>query len=177
MKVALYARVSTKDGEQTPENQLLLLRQYAHQRGWELVREYVDLASATDLRGREQWRELLDQVRKGGVNLVAVVKLDRAFRSAKDTYDTLAYDTLAYLDAHHVGFVAVTQPVDTTTSTGKLIIGVLAAVAEFERSLIIERTLEGLARAKAQGKRLGRPPGSKDKLKRGRRGYLLRYAK
>jgi DNA invertase Pin-like site-specific DNA recombinase len=172
MKVALYARVSTKDGEQTPENQLLLLRQYAHQRGWELVREYVDLGSATDLRGREQWRELLDQVRKGGVNLVAVVKLDRAFRSAKDTYDTLAY-----LDAHHVGFVAVTQPVDTTTSTGKLIIGVLAAVAEFERSLIIERTLEGLARAKAQGKRLGRPPGSKDKRKRGRRGYLLRYAK
>ena len=103
---------------------------------------------------------------------MAVVKLDRAFRSAKATYDRLAY-----LDAHHVGFVAVTQPVDTTTSTGKLIIGVLAAVAEFERSLIIERALEGLARARAQGKRLGRPPGSKDKRKRSRRGYLLRYAK
>ena len=105
MKVALYGRVSTKDGDQTPENQLLLLRQYADQRGWETVHEYVDLASATDLRGRSQWRELLEQVRKGGLDLVAVVKLDRAFRSAKDTYDTLAY-----LDTHHVGFVAITQP-------------------------------------------------------------------
>ena len=172
IKVALYARVSTKDGDQTPENQLLLLRQYANQKGWEAVHEYVDLASATDLRGRAQWRELLGQVRKGGLDLVAVVKLDRAFRSAKDTYDTLAY-----LDAHHVGFVAITQPVDTTTSTGKLIIGVLAAVAEFERSLIIERTLEVLTQAKAQGKHLGRPTGSKDKRKRSRRGYLLRYTK
>ncbi len=172
MRLAIYARVSTKDGDQTPENQLLLLREYAKQRDWQVVGEYVDLASATDLRGRSQWRRLLDQVRMGGIDLVAVVKLDRAFRSAKDTYDTLAY-----LEVHQVGFVAITQPVDTTTSTGKLIIGVLAAVAEFERSLIIERTLEGLARAKAQGKRLGRPPGSKDKRKRSRRGYLLRYAK
>lgn len=70
-------------------------------------------------------RDLLVQVRKGGVDLVAVVELDRAFRSAKDTYDTLAY-----LDTHRVGFVDITQPVDTTSSTGKLIIGVLAAVAE-----------------------------------------------
>ncbi len=53
---------------------------------------------------------------------------------------------------------------------GKLLLGVLAAVAEFEKALIIERTKEGLARAKAQGKRLGRPPGSKDKRKRSKRG-------
>ena len=102
---------------------------------------------------------------------MAVTKLDRAFRSAKDTYDGLSF-----LDQHKVGFVAITQPIDTSTSTGKLILGVLAAVAEFERELIVERTREGLARARAEGKRLGRPPGAKDKKKRSRRGYLIRWA-
>lgn len=134
--------------------------------------EYGDEASAGDLKRRVAWRELLDFARRGGADLVVVTKLDRAFRSAKDTYDNLAY-----LDTHNVGFVAATQPIDTTTSTGKLLLGVLAAVAEFERALIVERTLEGLARAKKEGKKLGRPPGAKDSTKRSRRGYLLRYSK
>ena len=171
MKVAVYARVSTRDGEQDPDTQLYALREYTAQRGWIIVCEFVDQASATDLRGRTAWRSLLERVRKGGIDLVLVTKLDRAFRSAKDTYDNLAY-----LDSHNVGFVATTQPIDTSTSTGKLLLGVLAAVAEFEKALIVERTKEGLARAKAQGKRLGRPPGSKDRKKRSRRGYLLRWA-
>ena len=171
-RVAPYARVSTRDKDQDPETQLYALRDYAAQRGWEIVVEYVDQASATDLRGRTAWRDLLEHVRTGGIDLVLVTKLDRAFRSSKDTYDNLAY-----LDQHKVGFIATTQPIDTSTSTGKLLLGVLAAVAEFERALIVERTLEGLSRAKAQGKILGRPPGSKDKVKRRRRGYLMRWAK
>jgi DNA invertase Pin-like site-specific DNA recombinase len=172
MRVALYSRVSTKDKEQTPETQLYTLREYVKGRGWQVVREYVDQASATNLRERTAWRGLLDHVRKGGVDLVLVTKLDRAFRSSKDTYDNLAY-----LDEHKVGFIAITQPIDTSTSTGKLLLGVLAAVAEFERNLIVERTQEGLSRARAAGTRLGRPPGAKDRNKRSRRGYLLRYAK
>jgi DNA invertase Pin-like site-specific DNA recombinase len=172
MKVAVYARVSTKDKDQTPETQLYALREYVKGRDWQVVKEYVDQASATNLRERTAWRELLDHVRKGGIDLVVVTKLDRAFRSAKDTYDSLAY-----LDQHKVGFIATTQPIDTSTSTGKLLLGVLAAVAEFERNLIVERTQEGLARARSQGKRLGRPPGAKDGKKRSRRGYLLRYAR
>ena len=68
MKIAVYARVSTRDGEQDPETQLYGLRQYAAQRGWEIVREFVDQASATDLRGRLAWRELLEHVRKGGID-------------------------------------------------------------------------------------------------------------
>ena len=171
VRVILYARVSTRDKDQSPETQLFLLRQYAAQQGWQIIREYVDQASATDLRGRVAWRELLEHARRGGFDLVLVVKLDRAFRSAKDTYDNLAY-----LDNHNIGFVAATQPIDTSTSTGKLLLGVLAAVAEFERALIVERTKEGLDRAKSQGKQLGRPPGSKDKKKRSRRGYFARWA-
>lgn len=171
MRVVLYARVSTKDKEQTPETQLYALREYVAARGWQVVKEYVDLASATNLRERTAWRQLMDDVRKGGIDLVLVTKLDRAFRSAKNTYDDLAY-----LDQHKVGFIATTQPIDTSTSTGKLLLGVLAAVAEFERALIAERTLEGLARAKAEGKRLGRPPGVKDGKQRKKSGYFSRWA-
>ncbi len=105
MKVAVYARVSTRDGEQNPVTQLYALREYVAQRGWIIVCEFVDQASATDLRGRTAWRNLLERVRKGGIDLVLVTKLDRAFRSAKDTYDNLAY-----FDRHNVGFVATTQP-------------------------------------------------------------------
>ena len=117
-RVALYARVSTRDKDQDPETQLYALRNYAAQRGWEIVVEYVDQASATDLRGRTAWRDLLEHVRTGGIDLVLVTKLDRAFRSSKDTYDNLAY-----LDQHKVGFIATTQPIDTSTSTGKLLLG------------------------------------------------------
>jgi DNA invertase Pin-like site-specific DNA recombinase len=172
LRIALYARVSTRDKDQTPETQLYALREYVAARGRQTVKEYVDQASATNLRERTAWRELLEQVRKGGIDLVLVTKLDRAFRSAKDTYDNLAY-----LDQHKVGFIATTQPIDTSTSTGKLLLGVLAAVAEFERNLIVERTLEGLARAKAEGKKLGRPPGSKDGKQRRKAGYYGRWAK
>ncbi len=146
-RVAPYARVSTRDKDQNPETQLHALRRYVAARDLEITAEYIDEASATNMRDRKAWRALMEHVRKGGIDLVLVTKLDRAFRSSKDTYDNLAY-----LDQHKVGFIATTQPIDTSTSTGKLLLGVLAAVAEFERALIVERTLEGLSRAKAQGK-------------------------
>ena len=170
-RVALYARVSTKDKDQTPETQLHALREYVVGRDWEIVAEYVDQASAANFRERIAWRDLVAHVRKGGIDLVLVTKLDRAFRSAKDTYDNLAY-----LDQHKVGFIATTQPVNTSTSTGKLILGVLASVAEFERDLIRERTIEGLSRARAEGKHIGRPKGAKDKRRRKKGGYILRWA-
>ena len=91
MNIVVYCRVSTRNGDQDPETQLYGLRQYAAQRGWVIVHEYVDQASATDFRGRITWRELLEQVRIGGIDLVLVTKLDRAFRSAQDTYDHLSY--------------------------------------------------------------------------------------
>ena len=71
------------------------------------------------------------------------MKLDRAFRSSMDTHQGIAH-----LQDHRVDFVAITQPIDTTTSTGKLQLAILAAMAEFERDLIVERTKEGMARAR-----------------------------
>lgn len=171
MRVVLYARVSTRDKDQTTETQLRILRAEAEHFKWEVAEVYQDTASASDMRGRVQWASLLERVRKHNIDAVIVTKLDRAFRSSKDTYDALEY-----FERHKVGFISTTQPIDTTTPAGKLTLGVLAAVAEFEKDMITERVNEGMARAREEGKHLGRPRGSKDKKKRSRRGYLIRYA-
>ncbi len=171
MRVALYARVSTKDKDQDPETQLHALRAYAEAQGHVLAGEYVDHAGATDLRGRRAWRELLGRIRTGGWDAVLVLRLDRAFRSVRDLYDAL--DTL---DRHGKGFVSITQPIDTTAPMGRFMLTVLGAVAELERDLIRQRSMEGQERARAQGVRIGRPPGSKDKRKRSTRGYYERWA-
>lgn len=83
-------------------------------------------------------------------------------------------DHLDMVDVWGVKFVATTQPIDTTTPVERLMLGVLAAVAEFEKALIQERVNEGLDRARAEGKTLGRPVGSKDKSQRRRGGYFRR---
>ncbi len=166
LRCALYARVSTRDHDQNPDTQLLILRDHAAAQGWDIKAEYVDTASAQDLRGRKEWRQLLRRLPRGGIDLVAVTKLDRAFRSVKDTYDTLSV-----LESHRVDFVATTQPINTTTPSGRLLLGILAVFAEFELELTRERINEGLDRARAEGKKLGRPPGSKDKKPREKRGY------
>lgn len=170
MKAGLYARVSTADKDQDPETQLIVLRDHARNQGWDIAGEWVDTASATDLRRRHRWRDLLDAAQARQVDVVLVVRLDRAFRSSKDTHDTLAA-----LDANGVKFLTVTQPIDTVSATGRLVLGILAATAEFEKTLITERVNDGLARARRQGKKLGRPPGSKDKKERKKRGYYLRH--
>ena len=153
-RVAIYARVSTKEHGQDPELQLVPLREWAAAHGGRTI-EYVDLASAADLRGRTAWRRLLDDVRHHRVDVVAVWKLDRAFRSSLE-----AATTLAELRDLGVDFVAITQPIDTTTPTGRLIYAILAAVAEMERDLIVERVREGMKNARRRGTRIGRPSGT-----------------
>lgn len=173
VNIALYARVSTdKEGGQDPETQLYALRNWAARMGYTAVQEYVDKASANDLRGRVRWRQLLDDGRQHKFDLVAVVKLDRAWRSVAQMYVDLEH-----FASRNVQFVSITQDIDTRGAMGRLLLNILGAVAEFERELIRERTREGLARAKAQGKRLGRPPGAKDGKKRLRGGYVKRYEK
>ena len=143
MRVGLYARVSTEDKGQDPEVQLTPMRELAAARGW-AVADYVDLAPASDLRGRREWRRLLEDARLGRIDLVLVWKLDRFARSALD-----ALQWLKQLDAAGVGLKILTQDIDTTSAAGRLVFTILAAVAEMERELIRERV---------KGKRLGRPP-------------------
>ena len=149
MKVALYARVSTRD--QTEDNQLIRLRQVATARGYEIVGEYADCASGADAK-----RPALDRMRRdakaGKFTRLMATKLDRLARSTGNLADLVAD-----LDRWNVGLELLDQPIDTTTPTGRLTTVILGAVAEFERELIRDRTRDGLARAKAQGKTLGRP--------------------
>ena len=152
MKVALYARVSTVDKDQDPETQLMALRDYCRAQGWEVSKEYVDTASARDLAHRTAWRDLLDDCAKRRFKAVVVFKLDRAFRSVKDMHDTLAV-----WDALGISFKSVREQFDTGTAMGRLLLNLLAAVAEFELEMIRERVKAGMDRARHQGKRIGRP--------------------
>ncbi len=154
MRAALAARVSTRDKQQDPEIQLVPLREFAAARGWSVVDEYVDHSSASDFVRRTEWRRLQEDARRRHVDLVAVWKLDRAFRSAIE-----CLNTLADWQARGLHFVCVSQPeIDTTTPIGRLLLTVLAAVAEFEKDLIRERVADGLANARRKGTRIGRPP-------------------
>jgi DNA invertase Pin-like site-specific DNA recombinase len=152
MKVALYARVSTSDKDQNPETQLIPLRDFCLAQGWEVYREYVDYAPANDLGHRTQWRQLLDDAAKRKFSTLLVFKLDQAFRSVKHMHDTLtAWEMVG------VSFKSLREQFDTATALGRLLLNLLAALAEFELELIRERVKAGMERARRQGHRIGRP--------------------
>jgi DNA invertase Pin-like site-specific DNA recombinase len=90
MRVGIYARVSTTDKDQDPETQLLPLREFCRAQGWTIAQEFVDRASATDLRGRRAWQTMLDAAAKRKLDLVLAWKLDRCFRSTHHAATTLA---------------------------------------------------------------------------------------
>ena len=150
MKVALYARVSTR--VQEPDNQMLRLRDYAERRGYEVYGEYNDKVSgAKDKRRPDQERMLKDAAHKKFDKIVAI-KLDRIGRSLIDLFGILQD-----LDAWGIRLEIVDQPIDTSTAIGRYITTIIGGAAEYERELIIERTNDGLARARKQGKKLGPP--------------------
>lgn len=151
-RVALYARVSTSDKEQDPETQLMPLRDFCAVVGWVVIAEYVDRAPANDLAHRIRWRDLQDDAAKRKFRVVLVFKLDRAFRSVKHMHDTLATWEMV-----GVSFQSLREQFDTTTALGRLLMNLLASLAEFELEMIRERVKAGMERARRQGKRIGRP--------------------
>ena len=151
LKCALYARVSRNDESQNPQNQLMKLIAYANERGWDVVGQYVDRASGADAN-RPELKRMLTDARARRFGLVLTTKIDRIARSSLDLKHTIAE-----LEDRGIKFECTDQPFSTNTSTGKLLFGILGEIAEFERSLIVERTKAGLARARAQGKHLGHP--------------------
>lgn len=158
-RVALYARVSTIDKDQEPETQLLPLRDFCRAQGWQVVGEFVDRASATDLRGRTAWRDLLTQASRRKIDDILVWKLDRAFRSVAHMATTVEQ-----LRRWGVGLRSYSEPwLDTSGSSpvADLMLNILASFAQFERALIAERVRAGMERARRQGRRLGRPGGTR----------------
>ncbi len=151
VRAALYARVSTRDGDQDPTNQLLTLREHAERNGW-VTTEYVDEASGKDLN-RPSWQKLMGLVRRGRFDVVIVTAIDRAFRSVSD-----GSVVLAELDALGVRFVPLRErAMDTGSPFGKAMIQMAMVWAELERSITRERVIAGIKRARAAGKHIGRP--------------------
>lgn len=185
MKAAIYARVSTRD--QSAEMQIRELEEYCTRRQWEIVRPGA-IAVATSVKGLTTFldpsvayrdvacgaaasRPALDQLMRDArgrkFDVVLVYRYDRFARSL--------HHLVAALDefrALGIDFVSLHESLDTTTPNGRLVFGIMATIAEFERELIRERIRSGIAAARANGKRLGRPgrvvPGLADKIAAGR---------
>lgn len=149
-RAALYMRVSTVD--QHPETQLLDLRQMAAQRGYEIVREYTDRISGAKAR-RPGLDEMMRDARRGRFDVVLVWASDRIARSVKHFLEVL--DELNRLN---IEFVSFREQIDTGGPLGRALVVIVGAIAELERSLIIERVRAGMRRARLEGRHIGRKP-------------------
>ena len=150
LRVCSYSRVSTTD--QNPQIQVEELRRYCAARGWEITSELVDEGYSGGSDARPGLKRLLGLARSRRIDVIVVLKLDRMFRSLKGMVSMLQE-----LNELGVQFVSIKEQVDLTTSSGRLLGHLISSFAEFERDIIRERTLLGLAHARACGKKLGRP--------------------
>jgi putative DNA-invertase from lambdoid prophage Rac len=150
LRVGLYARVSTHD-QQTLPLQIRTMREYALKRSWIIVTQIKEVGSGASQR--ELREALIAAARRREIDVVLVWRLDRWGRSVADLVSTL--QELQHLG---VGFVSLTEALDLTTPAGRAMAGLLAVFAEFEREILRERVRAGLAHARRNGKRLGRPP-------------------
>ena len=156
MRVALYARVSTTNG-QNPEMQLSELREYASRRGWEVAGEYVDEGVSGAKESRPALNRLMVDAHRRRFAVLLVWKVDRFGRSLRHLVNALAD-----LDAYGITFVSLRDSLDLSTPSGRLMFQVVGAMAEFERALTQERVRAGLRLAQSKGKKLGRPRAAVD---------------
>jgi DNA invertase Pin-like site-specific DNA recombinase len=167
-KVVLYARTSMVD--QNLDTQLVALKDYCNRMSYQVTEEYADSGFSGKDDRRPEFERLLSDVRANKVDCVLVYKLDRIGRSLKHLLNLFEE-----FKNRGVEFISITQNINTTTPEGKLFWQLLGVFAEYERELIVARTLAGLHRARKQGKVLGRPLGAKDRKRRRLSGYIARW--
>ena len=151
-KIALYARVSTSEAEdkQDPEVQLSRLRDFAQAHSYVISKEYIDRKSGSD-PNRPQLEEMMKGVKMRDFQAIIIVRLDRITRSLVNLLSLLQI-----LEENDVKLICLDQPIDTSSASGRLIVHVIAAVAEFERELIRDRVKDGIRKATQGGKSWGR---------------------
>ena len=159
-RAAIYARVSTNNHGQDVAVQTRDLEHFATARGWQLVDSYLDVGISGAKDSRPELDRLMRDAHKRRFDTVIVWRFDRFARSVSHLLRALET-----FNALGIAFVSLSEQMDTTTPTGKMIFTVLGAVAELERSLIVERVRAGLRNARAKGKRLGRPPVAVDRAR------------
>jgi DNA invertase Pin-like site-specific DNA recombinase len=152
-KVAIYARVSTVNHGQDSSLQTRELRQFTEARGWTLAGEYVDSGVSGAKDSRPELDRLMADAKRRRFDVVLVWKLDRFGRSLRHLVNALAE-----FESLNIAFVSLSDNLDLSTASGRLMFNIIGAMAEFERELIRERVKAGLRNARAKGKRIGRPP-------------------
>ena len=160
MKAVLYARVSTL--HQTTENQLLELRDAARRMGWTVVKELTD-AGISGAKGRDQrpgFDQLFRMIQRREIDVVMAWSIDRLGRSIQDLTGFMKD-----VQATGVDLYIHQQAINTATPAGRMVFGIFSALGEYERELIRERINAGLARARAEGKKLGRPSNVNDSVR------------
>jgi len=167
---ALYLRVSKSD--QTTLNQELELKSYCQRNDWDIFNVYKDEGVSGSKTSRPELDKMLKDMRDKKFQAVIVWKFDRLGRSTAHLLQVLEE-----MKNKEIRLIATSQSIDTDTAMGKFFFTILSGFAEMERGIITERINLGLARVKKQGKKLGRPSGSKDKNYRKKSGYLLRWQK
>ena len=150
MRIGIYARVSTKD--QSCELQVRDLRAYCAARGFDLLREYVDVGQSGAKDSRPELNKLMDDARKRQFDAIVVWRFDRFARSTKHLL--LALEEFRSLG---IQFISYQENIDTSSALGQALFTIVSAVAQLERDLIRERVSAGIRNARANGKRLGRP--------------------
>jgi DNA invertase Pin-like site-specific DNA recombinase len=153
MRTALYARVSTSDKGQDPEMQLRELREHCSRLGWTIAGEYVDIGVSGSKDSRPELNKLVADAHRRKLDAGLVWKLDRFGRSLKHLVNSLAeFESLG------IAFISLKESLDLTTPAGRLMFGIVSAMAEFERDLIRERVRAGISNRRARGFRVGRKP-------------------
>jgi len=152
MRAAIYARVSTANNGQDPTVQTRELEEYCERRGWKVADQYIDVGISGAKEKRPELDRLMADAHRRKFDAVIVWRFDRFARSVSHLLRAL--ETFKALG---IEFVSLSEQMDTSTPTGKMVFTVLGAVAELERSLIAERVKAGLRNARAKGKKLGRP--------------------
>jgi DNA invertase Pin-like site-specific DNA recombinase len=150
MRIGIYARVSTKD--QSCELQVRDLRAYCAARGFDLVREYLDVGQSGAKDSRPELNKLMDDARKRQFDAIVVWRFDRFARSTKHLLSALEeFRSLG------IQFISYQENIDTSSALGQALFTIVSAVAQLERDLIRERVSAGIRNARANGKKLGRP--------------------
>jgi len=169
MKAGIYYRVSTRDKQDIGMQKKIIL-EYCERLGIEIYREYEDSGVSGSKESRPAFDKLMSDMRDNKFNAIIVYKLDRIGRSL--SHLVKMFEEFRKKD---IKFISVTQNFNTETPEGRLQLGMMMLLAEYERAITISRIHDGLASARSKGKTLGRPKGSKDTKRRRTSGYVNRW--
>jgi DNA invertase Pin-like site-specific DNA recombinase len=153
MRTALYARVSTLHNGQDVGMQVREFQEFCSRRKWEIVDEYIDSGISGSKDSRPELNRLMADAKRRKFDAVIVYRFDRFARSTRHLVNALAE-----FSALGIQFISMHEGIDTSTPNGRLVFGIFASIAEFERDLIRERVRSGIANRKAKGLRVGRKP-------------------